>query len=91
MDIASLVPAAFLQTKFQGFDAWPSLGIVLADSHQHANPAHSGWLLRVRDKRQGARNAAQQCDELPPLHCVSPPRTPVKLSIYTNGGAPDEG
>jgi hypothetical protein len=47
--------------------------------------------LRVRDKRQGARNAAQQCDELPPLHCVSPPRTPVKLSIYTNGGAPDEG
>src|SRR5262245_43462557 len=53
--------------------------IALRIGHQHADPAHPFRLLRARDERP-RRRAAEQRDELAPLHSITSSASESRLS-----------
>jgi hypothetical protein len=69
LDIAALDPAEGVKGLLENHD--PRLPFqVIRNSHQYANAPHAVALLRARRKRpkQQRRRAAEEGDELPPLH-----------------------
>jgi hypothetical protein len=46
--------------------------IARIQSHQHADPSHSVWLLGARRERPSHRRASEKRDELAPPHAVLP-------------------
>jgi hypothetical protein len=66
--IAADGPSQLLQALRKRRDAYPPVQIVLRLPHQRADVPHPLALLRARRERPGRRHAAEQRDELAPLH-----------------------
>src|SRR4051794_40618918 len=67
-DVAALRPSKLLQALPECRDTCLSLDIALVGVHQSANATHSLWLLRARSHGTCGNRAAEQRDELAPLH-----------------------
>src|SRR5205823_3615348 len=66
-NIAAILPAQLLKALLKCGDTRTNIGIAFGDRHQHAHAANSFRLLRARRERP-RRRAAEQRDELAPLH-----------------------
>ena len=62
---------ALLKGLPEHFDTGLYVNIILADLDQHTNSAHPPRLLRACGKRPRHRRAAEQRDELAPLHSIT--------------------
>jgi hypothetical protein len=71
-NIAAIVPAEFLKALLKYGDARTSICIAFGNRHQHTHAANSFRLLSARRERPRSRCAAEQCDELAPLHFLTP-------------------
>jgi hypothetical protein len=71
--VAILGPPKFLESLPECGDEGLSFPVALGIAHEHANAPHA--LLRPRRERPRSR-AAEQRDELAPLHCPVPPVLP---------------
>ena len=84
LDIAALDPAQRVKGLLENHD--PRLSFrVIRYPHQHAHPPHAIRLLRARRKRpkhQRCRHAAEERDELPPLHLAQGHRLPRRGERY---------
>jgi hypothetical protein len=67
-------PARLLKGLFEYPDADLRVRIALGKRKQHADPPHPVGMLRTRRERPRGSRAAEQLDELSPLHCVPMPR-----------------
>src|SRR5215469_11477030 len=70
-DITALDPSRFSQCITQSLDMSSVLGVVLGIGHQNAHSAHRLGLLRARRQRPYRRRAADERDELTPLHSTT--------------------
>ena len=70
--VAAVGPAQFLQPLQERRDAGLSFRIVRGQVHEHADAPHPLALLRARRERPRSRRAAEQRDELAPLHVDHP-------------------
>jgi hypothetical protein len=69
LHVATLAPAQLLHAFFERRNSSLTLQIRCSPVHQHADARHT-LCLRTRRNRPCYR-AAEQCDELAPLHCLS--------------------
>ena len=77
-DVAAVRPPELLESLPECGDVGLSFRVTLGIAHQHADPPHPVGLLRTRRERPSGRRAAQQRDELAPLHCPMPPVLPTE-------------
>ena len=66
--VAAVGPAQFLQSLHERRDASLCLRVVRGEWNEHADAPHPLGLLRARRERPRRRRAAEQRDELAPLH-----------------------
>ena len=78
--VAADGPAQFLQPLRERRDADRCVRIVRGDVHEHADAPHALGLLRARRKRPRRRRAAEQRDELAPLHSITLSARPSSAS-----------
>src|SRR5262249_53266683 len=69
--VAALSPAQFRQSLRERHDPGLRLRIVRSQVHQHADAPHPLWLLRTRRERPPGCRAAEQRDEVTPLHSIT--------------------
>src|SRR5262249_41947498 len=69
--IMAVDPAQFLQPAQERRDAGSAFRIVRGGAHQHADAPHFLALLRARRERPPGRRAAEQRDEIAPLHSIT--------------------
>src|SRR6516164_3627217 len=78
-DVAADGPAQFLQSLHEGHEAGLSFRILRSERHQHADAPHPAALLCARRQRP-SRRAAEQRDELAPLHSITSSASASSLS-----------
>ena len=71
VNIAILYPSERLKSLPKRSDAGLHLGIMLGKCVQKHDPPHPRWLLRPRRERPADRRAAEQGDELAPVHSIT--------------------
>ena len=69
--VAAVGPAQLLQPLQERRDAGLRFRIVRGAVHEHADAPHALALLRARRERPRGRRAAEQRDELAPLHSIT--------------------
>src|SRR5215469_10088373 len=68
-DIAAFRPSTLFQPLPECREASLGFRMVLGERYEHADAPHPIMLLRAHPERpRGCRRAAEQCDELAPLH-----------------------
>src|SRR6516165_7610440 len=78
--IAALAPSQLLQPLFEGGGPGLRAGVALGQSGQNTDPPHPLALLRPRRERPRGRRAAEQRDELAPLHSIASSASASKRS-----------
>src|SRR5262252_7267486 len=71
LNIAVLRPSERLKSLPKRSDAGLHLGIMFGECVQKHDPPHPRWLLRPRRERPADRRAAEQGDELAPVHSIT--------------------
>jgi hypothetical protein len=71
LNVAALGPSALFKSLPKGGKPHLRFRIVLGVTYQHPYPSHSVGLLCTRHKWPRRRRAAQQSDELAPLHSIT--------------------
>src|SRR5262249_42012374 len=71
-DVAPFDPSERRESLLKGSDASLVLRIAVGKSVQKGDPAHSSARLRGRRQRPRCRRAAEQRDELAPVHSITP-------------------
>src|SRR5262249_43819222 len=70
LHIAIFGPTQLMQQLYEHRET-SLLGCRFGRTHEHADPSHPVGLLRPRRERPRRRSAAQQRDELAPLHSIT--------------------
>src|SRR5262245_59363553 len=80
--VAALAPSQLAERLCERGEPGLPLGIVRGDIREHADAPHSVALLRTRRERPRRRRAAEQRDELAPIHSIT-----SSASASSDGGA----
>src|SRR5262249_47501124 len=78
--VAAINPAQFLQPLQECREASLALRIVCRQAHEHADAPHALPLLRARRGRPSCSRAAEERDELAPLHSITSSASASRLS-----------
>src|SRR6516164_4466856 len=73
-------PARFLQPLQERRETRLSFRVVRGEIHEHADAAHALALLRACDERPRCRRAAEERDEVPPVHSITSSTATSSLS-----------
>jgi hypothetical protein len=78
-NVAAFHPPELLEFVSECGDEGPSLPVALGKAHQHADPPHPVALLRARCERP-RRRAADERDELAPVHSITSSAVAIRRS-----------
>src|SRR5262245_2168799 len=78
--VSAVDPAELPQRSHKRRHAGLNFRVSLGPRHQHTDPPHPIGLLRARRERPRHRHAAEQRDELAPLHSITSSASASNLS-----------